>query len=90
MKLKRIEITICEACLDGVPSECHTPGCALFLHTVDLPIAPELYEVKAEYEDDPISETAKSLKPAYKHCSKCGLGEGEWMACEEPDCGELR
>lgn len=24
-----------------------------------------------------------------KHCSKCGLGMGEYMACEEPDCGEL-
>ncbi len=26
----------------------------------------------------------------FKHCSVCGLGEGEWRACEEPDCGELK
>lgn len=51
MKLRRIEITICEACLDGVGRECHTPGCALFLHAVDLPIAPEAYEVKAEWDE---------------------------------------
>lgn len=50
MKLKKIEITICEACLDGVGEECHTPGCALFLHSVDLPIMPELYEVKEEFD----------------------------------------
>jgi hypothetical protein len=45
MKLKRINILICEACLDGKGQECHTPGCALFLHAVDLPIIPELYEI---------------------------------------------
>ena len=44
--LKRIEITICSACLDGVGSEYHVPGCALYLHAVDLPIHQELYEVK--------------------------------------------
>jgi hypothetical protein len=25
----------------------------------------------------------------YKHCSLCGLGEGEWRACDELKCGEL-
>lgn len=29
-------------------------------------------------------------RPAPKHCTACGLGEGEWMACESPDCGELK
>lgn len=43
--LRTIMITICQPCLDGVKSECHTPGCALFLHRVDLPIHPELYTV---------------------------------------------
>jgi hypothetical protein len=50
MKLKTIEIMICEACLDGIGEECHTPGCALWLHRVDLPIFPEVYTVKAEFE----------------------------------------
>ena len=51
MILKRIIITICDACLLGIGSECHTPGCALFLHKVDLPISP-LYEVLDEYEGE--------------------------------------
>ncbi|MGB0714248.1 MAG: hypothetical protein ACPGXK_00105 [Phycisphaerae bacterium] len=28
-KLMRVEATICEACLKGEGSECHTPGCSL-------------------------------------------------------------
>ena len=42
-----IRIRICTACLAGIGQECHTPGCALFLHTVDLPVSPEVYEVLA-------------------------------------------
>jgi hypothetical protein len=45
MELKTIEITICEACLEGKGQECHTPGCALWLHKVDLPIDKNLYRV---------------------------------------------
>jgi len=52
MKLKKIQITICETCLDAIGQECHTPGCALFLHAVDLPINPEMYEVIDEWEED--------------------------------------
>lgn len=43
--LRHIAIWICEACLEGKGEECHTPGCALWLHTVSLPIAPEMYEI---------------------------------------------
>lgn len=52
MKIKRIAIEICEACLKGEGKECHTPGCALFLHKVDLPIHDEVYEVLDEWEVD--------------------------------------
>lgn len=48
MKLKQVKIWLCQGCLDGDGEECHTPGCALYLHKVDLPIMPELYEVLAE------------------------------------------
>lgn len=51
MKLKSVKIWICQACLDGQGEECHTPGCSLFLHRVDLPIAPGLYEVLAEIDE---------------------------------------
>lgn len=40
-----IKTTICEACLNGEGEECHTPGCALYLHAIDIPWIPELYEV---------------------------------------------
>lgn len=40
-----IRIAICQPCLDGIGQECHTPGCALYLHKVDLPITRELYEI---------------------------------------------
>ena len=50
MKLKMIEIQICEACLEGKGQECHTPGCALFLHKVDLSVHPNSYRVLFETE----------------------------------------
>ena len=49
--LKQIVITICEPCLNGEGEECHTPGCALWLHSVDLPFIPEMYTVIQEYPD---------------------------------------
>lgn len=52
MIVKYIAIRICEACLNGEGEECHTPGCALFLHKVDLPIDPRLYTILAEYGED--------------------------------------
>ena len=52
MVLKTIKITLCEACLQGLGEECHTPGCALFIHnSPGLPIYPALYEVLDEYEE---------------------------------------
>ena len=50
MKIKYIAIRICEACLNGEGEECHTPGCALFLHSVDLSIDEGLYIVLGEEE----------------------------------------
>ena len=50
MKIKRIEIAICEACLEGDGEMCTTPECALCWHLVDIPISDGLYEVKEEYE----------------------------------------
>jgi hypothetical protein len=52
MRVLTIEIRICESCLKGEGQECHTPGCALFLHKVDLPIMPELYRVLSSEDVD--------------------------------------
>jgi hypothetical protein len=51
MKIKVVTMHVCEACLDGVGEECHTPGCAMWLHSVDLPFHPESYEVQREYDE---------------------------------------
>lgn len=59
MKIKQIKISLCEACLNGEGEECHSPGCALFLHnSPGYPITPELYTVIQEWDE---SDT----KPAY-------------------------
>lgn len=52
MKIKKVQIWLCEACLNGEGEECHTPGCALFLHnSPGMPIMPELYEILDEIEE---------------------------------------
>ena len=51
MIIKRVVIDICEACLRGEGQECHTPGCAFFLHRVDLPIHEGIYTVVHQYDD---------------------------------------
>jgi hypothetical protein len=35
-------IRLCDACIDGQGKECHTPGCAMFLHAVDIPFHREI------------------------------------------------
>ena len=51
MKLKLVKIWLCESCLRGEGQECHTPGCALFLHnSPGHPIMEELIEVIKEIE----------------------------------------
>jgi len=37
-QVKEYAIYLCEECIDGISKECHTPGCALFLRTVDFHI----------------------------------------------------
>jgi hypothetical protein len=41
-KLRRVIANLCTACIAGEGEECHTPGCILWLHRVDLPIHEEL------------------------------------------------
>lgn len=48
--LNRIVITVCQRCLDGEGDECHTPGCALWMHRVDIPIDRKAYRVLAREE----------------------------------------
>ena len=56
--LNRVIITICDPCLNGEGGECHTPGCAFWLHRMDkLPVHSELYKVLRKF---PALETAEN------------------------------
>ena len=59
-----IAIRVCRPCLDGAGGQCHTPGCALWLHDMDtLPIARELYEV---VERDPATGDVVAMHHAWE------------------------
>ena len=48
-------IELCDACIAGEGEECHTPGCALWLHSVSLPIHREiLTKVAPIWEGDDV------------------------------------
>ena len=51
MKILKIEINICQACLNGLGKECHTPSCAFYMQDVRPPIDKGLYTVLEEYYD---------------------------------------
>ena len=48
-ELKRVEMLVCTACLDGIGEECHTPGCSMFLHSVDLPFPKDTYREVTDF-----------------------------------------
>jgi hypothetical protein len=49
-------ISLCQACIDGLGSQCHTPACALCRHSVDLPIWREaLTEVEPIWDQDKLA-----------------------------------
>jgi hypothetical protein len=47
-----VTLRICEPCIDGVGEECHTPGCDLWLHAVDIPILRAREQIYATHEVD--------------------------------------
>ena len=59
--VRRIETRICDACLKGIGRMCHTPGCVLCRHVVDLPLMPELYEVLPDRTLEAAQEDAARL-----------------------------
>lgn len=61
MKVHQIQIWLCQACLDGVGSECHTPGCAMWMHSIDLPFDPDSYEILKSVDEDDVAREAVPL-----------------------------
>ena len=79
--LKKIIITICEDCLNGIGEMCHNPGCALCRHKVDLPIPPEMYEV---LEPDASQSAVEADAESRAVCSDCSFeyGTKDCIGCE--------
>lgn len=81
--VKRVIIPLCDLCLEGKGEECHTPGCALFLHnSPGHPILKELYEVLEGKE--PPDGNALNLQLALKALHEIGenklrQGDAIWM-----------
>lgn len=44
-------VTLCDPCISGEGECCWTPGCALFMHHVDIPIIKELL-TKVSYNQE--------------------------------------
>ena len=42
--VKQYKVWLCEACIEGLGVMCHSPGCALIRHKVDIPIEREVLE----------------------------------------------
>ena len=62
MKVKLVQMWVCEACLNGKGEECHTPGCILYMHnSPGDPLIPELYEVLEEYDVDSIKYRGRCI-----------------------------
>jgi hypothetical protein len=61
MPIRMIQLHMCDACIRGEGQECHTPGCALFLHnSPGFPIAPELYTVVEPNDMPAVSGTRRT------------------------------
>lgn len=50
--LHKVTLNLCVACIDGVGDECHTPGCDLWLHSVDIPILAAREQIAAATSGD--------------------------------------
>jgi len=46
-------------------------------------------ELSGELHNCPSAWLAVTLEPPPAHCHICGLGPGEWFACDHPACGHL-
>lgn len=53
-RLNYVEITLCDACLDGQGGECHVPGCGLWMACApDIPIRDKAHDV-TPYREGPV------------------------------------
>lgn len=52
IRLERVTLTMCSACLDGEGGECHAAGCAFWLNTAPyIPVRPNVESVEVLPDD---------------------------------------
>lgn len=100
--LRHVAIWLCVPCINGEGSECHSPGCALFLHRVDLPIheeiltdipAPPTAQPPPVLDLDALAEAERAMTPGpWRHGSVerhhvfCGEGDRSLLC---PEAGRV-
>ena len=63
-EVRCVVVRLCVACIKGEGQECHTPGCALFLHRVDIPIMEELLEDADAFAAARVAEERERVREA--------------------------
>jgi hypothetical protein len=60
VKLKCVEMWLCEDCLAGKGELCNTPGCALCrMKPLEWALSPELYNVVEEFDENDVETPEK-------------------------------
>jgi hypothetical protein len=78
--IRRVIVNICEPCIRGEGQECHTPGCILCLHRVDLPLMEELME-DADALQAELARVRALVDKA--HQALCGCSSGQYCGAPE-------
>ena len=71
-KVRRVILHICEPCIKAQGQECHTPGCIMFLHRVDIPFTEELME-DADAEIAAAKSAGRAEASAWRQEAKAAL-----------------
>lgn len=79
--VRKVRLNLCEACIDGVGSECHTPGCDLFLHSVDIPILAAKPDMQA-------LRVGEDLPEPDRREDECGVTAAYWHMRHPGPMGE--
>lgn len=69
--VRRVTLDLCDACIDGIGEECHTPGCDLYLHSVDIPIL-------AAKDDIQSLRSGEDLPEPNRREDECGVNAAYW------------
>lgn len=73
-RVRLVQLRMCEACLLGLGSECHTPGCALWIHnSPGHALIPELVELVDPDAADHLARIKEMMAEAEEKLSPSAL-----------------